>query len=72
MAARAAKAGINAIACVPPFFYEADDAAIVEHYRVVGATTDLPLLLYDLPSPQGSMSARPSPARFAIRCILPR
>ena len=49
MAECAAKAGVDALCCVPPFFYEADEEAIIEHYRVVGAATDLPLLLYNLP-----------------------
>ena len=52
-AERAAEAGVDAICCVPPFFYEASDAAIVEHYRVVGAATELPLLLYNLPQSTG-------------------
>ena len=49
MAEYAAKAGVDALCCVPPFFYAADDKSIIEHYRVVGAATDLPLLLYNLP-----------------------
>ena len=53
MAERAAAAEVDAICCVPPFFYEADHQAIVEHYRVVGAAADLPLLLYNLPQSTG-------------------
>ncbi len=49
MAERAAKAGVQALCCVPPFFYEVTDEAIIEHYRAVGAATDLPLMLYNLP-----------------------
>jgi len=70
MAARAAEAGVDAIACVPPFFYEADDAAIVEHYRVVGAASDLPLLLYNLPQSTG-VDVTPALAR-KVRDAVPQ
>jgi N-acetylneuraminate lyase len=49
MAEHAAKAGVEAICCVPPFFYDFTDEQIVEHYRVVGAAADLPLFVYNLP-----------------------
>ena len=45
----AARAGVDAICCVPPFFYPQPDAAVVEHYRVVAAATDLPFFSYNLP-----------------------
>ena len=53
MAERAAAAGVDAICCVPPFFYPVTDEAIVEHYRVVAAAADLPLFAYNLPSSTG-------------------
>ena len=49
LAEHAAKAGVEAICCVPPFFYRQNDEAIVEHYRVVAAAADLPLFVYNLP-----------------------
>ena len=49
MAQCAAKAGVDALCCVPPFFYATEEREIIEHYRAVGAATDLPLLLYNLP-----------------------
>ena len=49
----AARAGAEAIACVPPFFYHPSDKAIVEHYKTVAAAADLPLFLYNLPSSTG-------------------
>lgn len=49
MAEGARKAGADAIACVPPFFYHPSDRAIVEHYRTVAEAADLPLFLYNLP-----------------------
>ncbi|MDP7578228.1 MAG: dihydrodipicolinate synthase family protein [SAR202 cluster bacterium] len=49
----AARAGVQAICAVPPFFYGASDEAIVEYYRVVGAAADLPLFAYNLPGATG-------------------
>ena len=53
LAEHAAEAGVEAICCVPPFFYERSDEAIVEHYRVVAAAADLPLFIYNLPQATG-------------------
>ena len=53
LAEHAAKAGVEAICCVPPFFYRQTDDAIVEHYRAVGAAADLPLFVYNLPQATG-------------------
>ena len=53
LAEHAAHAGVEAICCVPPFFYRCSDAEIVEHYRVVAAAADLPLFVYNLPTATG-------------------
>ncbi len=53
LAEHAAKAGCEAICCVPPFFYGQSDRGIVEHYRVVAAAADLPFFVYNLPSATG-------------------
>ena len=53
LAEHAAKAGVEAICCVPPFFYRQSDEAIVEHYRVVAGAADLPLFVYNLPASTG-------------------
>ncbi len=53
MAEHAAKAGVDAICCVPPFFYQQNDEAIVKHYRVVAAAASLPLFAYNLPGATG-------------------
>ena len=53
MAEHAAGAGVDAICCVPPFFYGQNDAAIVEHYRAVAAAADRPFFAYNLPSATG-------------------
>ena len=49
MAEHAAAAGVDAICCVPPFFYPQTDSAVVEHYRVIAAATGLPFFAYNLP-----------------------
>ena len=49
LAEHAAKAGVEAICCVPPFFYRQSDDAVVEHYRVVAAAANLPFFVYNLP-----------------------
>ncbi len=53
LAEHAAKAGNEAICCVPPFFYRQTDEAIVEHYRIVAQAADLPLFVYNLPQSTG-------------------
>jgi len=53
LAENAAKAGVEAICCVPPFFYRQTDEAIVQHYKAVGAAANLPLFLYNLPGATG-------------------
>ena len=53
LAEHAAKAGVEAICCVPPFFYRQSDEAIVEYYRVVADAADLPLFVYNLPQSTG-------------------
>ena len=53
MAENAAAAGVEAICCVPPFFYRQSDDSIVEHYRTVGAAAELPLFVYNLPQSTG-------------------
>tara|TARA_B100000949_G_C14080601_1_gene365692 strand:+ start:20 stop:694 length:675 start_codon:yes stop_codon:yes gene_type:complete len=49
LAEHAARAGVDAIACLPPFLYQVPDEDIVEHYRVVGEAADRPLFVYNLP-----------------------
>jgi dihydrodipicolinate synthase/N-acetylneuraminate lyase len=53
LAANAARAGVEAICCVPPFFYRQSDEAIVEHYQAVAAAANLPLFVYNLPQSTG-------------------
>ena len=50
LARYAASVGVEAICCIPPFFYRRTDEEIVEHYRAVGDAAGLPLFVYNLPS----------------------
>jgi len=53
LAEHAAKVGVDAICCVPPFFYRRTDDEIAEHYRIVAGAADVPLFVYNLPSATG-------------------
>lgn len=53
LAEHAAACGVEAICCVPPFFYRQTDENIVEHYKTVAAAADLPLFVYNLPQSTG-------------------
>ncbi len=64
MAEYAAKAGVDAICCVPPFFYRQTDESIAEHYRVVAAAAGLPLFVYNLPGSTGVEITPPMMAKI--------
>jgi 5-dehydro-4-deoxyglucarate dehydratase len=46
MAKQSAGAGADAILALPPYYPHADEEGLVEYYRVIGAATDLGLLIY--------------------------
>lgn len=52
-AEHAAKAGVEAVCAVPPFFVRPGDKGVVEYYKAVGAAADLPLFVYNLPQATG-------------------
>ncbi len=54
LAAHAAKAGADAICCVPPFFYPPTASEVVEHYKTVAEAADLPFFVYNLPQCTGT------------------
>jgi len=54
MAEHAASAGVDAICCVPPFFYPPSDDAIVGHYKAVASAADLPFFVYNWPRTTGT------------------
>ena len=48
--ARAAhEAGVDAVSCVPPFFYRPSDQALVDYYRAVAEAAGLPFFVYNQP-----------------------
>jgi dihydrodipicolinate synthase/N-acetylneuraminate lyase len=53
LAEHAATQGVQALCCVPPFFYGQDDDGIVEFYRAVASVSDLPFFIYNLPEATG-------------------
>jgi 4-hydroxy-tetrahydrodipicolinate synthase len=45
----AARAGADAVALTPPYYYLNSQDELVEHFRAVRAAVDLPLLVYNIP-----------------------
>lgn len=57
LAAHARKIGVDGIASVPPFFYQYDEAGIIEYYQAMSdASEGLPLMVYASP-----LSGQPVP-----------
>ena len=53
MAKAARDAGVDAISCVPPFFYRPKEKEIIEHYRAVADAAGLPFFVYNQPKYTG-------------------
>jgi dihydrodipicolinate synthase/N-acetylneuraminate lyase len=53
MATVAAHFGVDAICCVPPFFYPPGEDEVIDHFRQVAAAASLPFFAYNLPQCTG-------------------
>ncbi len=53
LAEGAAAAGADGVGTVPPFYYRADYEGIKQHFAAIGAASDLPLYLYNIPVTTG-------------------
>jgi N-acetylneuraminate lyase len=53
LAVRAEAAGADAVAAIPPFYYNVGFQGIVEHYRSIAGASALPLYIYYIPTATG-------------------
>lgn len=49
----AAEAGADVVLVVTPYYSRPSQAGVLEHYKAVGASTQLPVILYDVPGRSG-------------------
>jgi 4-hydroxy-tetrahydrodipicolinate synthase len=47
---RATEVGVDAVLSVTPYYNKPNPRGLLEHYRAVGAATDRPVILYNIPS----------------------
>src|SRR5207245_3701161 len=52
-AKHAEEAGAGAVACITPYYYKVDEAALIEHYGAVSKATSRPAFVYNIPSHTG-------------------
>jgi 4-hydroxy-tetrahydrodipicolinate synthase len=65
LAATAAKLGANGLLVVTPYYSKPPQAGILEHFRRVADSTDVPLMLYDIPGRAGVAIATDTMLRLA-------
>jgi 4-hydroxy-tetrahydrodipicolinate synthase len=65
LAATAAKVGADGLLVVTPYYSKPPQAGIVEHFRRVADSTDVPVMLYDIPGRAGVAIATDTMLRLA-------
>ena len=60
MAARAAEAGADALLLVSPYYNKPTQAGLLAHCRAVADSTELPIMLYDIPGRTGVEFSTPT------------
>jgi 4-hydroxy-tetrahydrodipicolinate synthase len=65
LAATAAKLGANGLLVVTPYYSKPPQAGIVEHFRRIADSTDVPVMVYDIPGRAGVAVATDSMLRLA-------
>ncbi len=53
LAKHAARIGASAVSSIPPFPFAVSTASVFEHWRQIGAATDLPMWIYYMPAMTG-------------------
>lgn len=53
MSKEAKKAGADGILCVTPYYNKASQKGLIAHYTAISEATDLPMILYNVPSRTG-------------------
>ncbi len=69
MAEQAAEAGAHGLLVVSPYYSRPSQAGLAAHMEVVASSTDLPVIVYDIP---GRAGVRIAPATFARLAEHPR
>lgn len=54
LAREAKKAGVDALLAVTPYYNKTSQAGLIRHYNVMADATDLPIILYNVPSRTGT------------------
>lgn len=53
LAKESKQAGADGILCVTPYYNKASQRGLIRHYNMIADTTDLPMILYNVPSRTG-------------------